>query len=48
LPVRPGRNLATIIEVAVRNQILRQRGIHSAERFNTLLEKGLLADPDEG
>jgi HPr kinase/phosphorylase len=47
LPVRPGRNLATIIEVAVRNQILRQRGIHSAERFNSLLEKGLLADPDE-
>lgn len=47
LPVRPGRNLATIIEVAVRNQILRQRGIHSAARFNSLLEKGLLADPDE-
>jgi HPr kinase/phosphorylase len=37
LPVRPGRNIATIIEVAVRNQILRKRGIHSARRYEQLV-----------
>jgi HPr kinase/phosphorylase len=47
LPVRPGRNISTIIEVAVRNQILRQRGIHSAERFEKLLNAGLRGLPDE-
>jgi HPr kinase/phosphorylase len=30
LPVSPGRNLSTIIEVAVRNQLLKRQGIHSA------------------
>lgn len=33
LPVRPGRNLATIIEVGARNQLLKLRGIHSARAF---------------
>ncbi len=41
LPVRPGRNLAMIIEVAARNQILRRRGIHSAQRFDDLIMQGL-------
>jgi len=41
VPVRPGRNIATIIDVAARNQILRQRGIHSAERFDALVTRGL-------
>ena len=30
IPVSPGRNIATIIEVAVRNQILKNSGINSA------------------
>ena len=30
MPVAPGRNLATLIEVAARNQLLRARGIHAA------------------
>ncbi len=47
LPVRPGRNISTIIEVAVRNQILRQRGIHSAERFEELVKSGLRGLPPE-
>jgi len=47
LPVTPGRNIATIIEVAVRNQILRQRGIHSAKRFDDLLMEGLRGIPAE-
>lgn len=37
IPVRPGRNLATIIEVAVRNQLLKSRGVHSARRFSAEL-----------
>ena len=31
IPVSPGRNIATIIEVAVRNQILKNSGINSAD-----------------
>ncbi|MEW6721409.1 MAG: HPr(Ser) kinase/phosphatase [Thermodesulfobacteriota bacterium] len=30
VPVSPGRNLATIVEAAVRNHLLKLRGIHSA------------------
>lgn len=30
VPVSPGRNLATIVEVAVRNHLLKLRGVHSA------------------
>jgi len=37
LPVRPGRNIATIIEIAARNRILRNRGVHSAARYEGLL-----------
>jgi len=33
IPVRPGRNTATIIEVAARNQLLKSRGTCSTERF---------------
>lgn len=33
IPVSPGRNTATIIEVAARNQRLKLGGIHSAEKF---------------
>jgi HPr kinase/phosphorylase len=34
IPLSPGRNTATIIEVAARNQLLKQRGVHSAETFS--------------
>jgi HPr kinase/phosphorylase len=30
VPISPGRNLATIVEVAVRNHLLKLRGVHSA------------------
>jgi HPr kinase/phosphorylase len=30
IPVSPGRNLATLVEVAVRNHLLKAQGIHSA------------------
>ncbi|MDX8390965.1 MAG: HPr(Ser) kinase/phosphatase [Mariprofundaceae bacterium] len=33
LPVRPGRSLAVLVEVATRNQLLKQRGIESGKDF---------------
>jgi len=33
LPVRPGRSLAVLVEVAARNQLLKQRGIESGKVF---------------
>jgi HPr kinase/phosphorylase len=41
LPVRPGRSIATIVEVAARNFILRSRGIHSAQRYADELQARL-------
>jgi HPr kinase/phosphorylase len=34
IPVRPGRNIAVIIEVAAMNHRLKEMGYHSAEEFN--------------
>ncbi|PLY04149.1 MAG: HPr(Ser) kinase/phosphatase [Desulfuromonas sp.] len=39
VPVRPGRNITTIVEVAARNQLLKEMGYHSAREFQDLLEK---------
>jgi HPr kinase/phosphorylase len=33
MPVAPGRNIALLVEVAARNQLLRQRGLDPARRF---------------
>lgn len=33
IPVSPGRNLATIVEVAIRNHILKTQGVHSAREL---------------
>jgi HPr kinase/phosphorylase len=41
LPVRPGRNLATLIEVAARNQLLKFQGIHSARAFRDNLHRAM-------
>jgi HPr kinase/phosphorylase len=51
MPVAPGRNVAILVEVAARNQLLRSRGHHAArrlvERLNQQLEPGAkLADVD--
>jgi len=43
LPVRPGRNLATLIEVAARNQLLKIRGTHSARVFRDQLHRAMEA-----
>lgn len=39
IPVGPGRNIGTIVEVAARNQLLKEMGYHSAQEFQDLLEK---------
>lgn len=39
VPVRPGRNTTTIVEVAARNQLLKEMGYHSALEFQDALEK---------
>jgi len=33
IPISPGRNLATIVEVAVRNHLLKRLGVHSAREY---------------
>ncbi len=45
IPVRPGRNLAVIIEVAAMNYRLKQMGLNAAKEFtdrlaNVIEEKG--------
>jgi HPr kinase/phosphorylase len=47
IPVRPGRNMAVILEVAARNHILKAAGHHGAKRFiDTLM--GDIDDPGSG
>ncbi len=41
LPVKTGRNMATLIEVATRNQMLKNRGVYTARVFNKKLMKRL-------
>jgi HPr kinase/phosphorylase len=39
IPIRPGRSLAVIIEVATRNQLLKQRGLDSNKAFTEALQE---------
>ncbi len=46
LPVRPGKNTASTVEVAARNELLRQAGHHSAREFHARLAAALgIPDP---
>ncbi len=46
LPVRPGKNTASTVEVAARNELLRSAGVHSAREFHARLARALgLPDP---
>ena len=44
MPVAPGRNLATLVEVAARNQLLRDRGINAARALTARLDAQLRRD----
>jgi len=41
IPVRPGRNITTIIEVAARNQLLKLRGHDSAREFQDRITRAI-------
>ena len=41
MPVAPGRTVATLVEVAARNQLLRARGTHTARDFVAALDQRL-------
>jgi HPr kinase/phosphorylase len=41
VPVGPGRNIASVVEVAVRNQILRKMGLNSAVQLTNKLDQVL-------
>jgi len=41
MPVAPGRNVAILVEVAARNQLLRVRGHHAARKLVTRLNDRL-------
>jgi len=47
MPVAPGRNVATLVEVAARNQLLRARGIHTAREFVEALDQRLARGGDD-
>ena len=50
MPVAPGRNIAILVEVAARNQLLRARGRHPARELAARLDARLRGDegePDE-
>jgi HPr kinase/phosphorylase len=51
VPVRPGRNMTTIVEVAARNHLLKLRGHNSAQEFAERLSQAIAtthARPDGG
>jgi len=43
IPVRPGRNITTILEVAARNHLLKQKGHFSAQEFQDRLNREIVA-----
>src|SRR5262249_55916637 len=44
LPVAPGRNIAILVEVAARNQLLKERGYDAARRFAERVDAIIEAD----
>jgi HPr kinase/phosphorylase len=44
MPVAPGRNVAILVEVAARNQLLRSRGHHAARKLVERLNRQLASD----
>ena len=47
MPVAPGRNLAILVEVAARNQLLRARGQHAARDLAARLDRQLAGSTRE-
>ena len=47
LPVRPGRSMASIMEIAARNELMRLSGVHSARDFFGRLNRTLVGSSPE-
>jgi len=47
IPVRPGRNLSTLVEVAARNELLKHQGTHSALAFRDQLHRAMAESAPE-
>ncbi|HEY1695905.1 MAG TPA: HPr(Ser) kinase/phosphatase [Polyangiaceae bacterium] len=45
VPVRPGRNMGSIIEMAARNEMLRRDGRHTASEFLERIERHMATSP---
>ncbi|HGG57128.1 MAG TPA: hypothetical protein ENK31_04975, partial [Nannocystis exedens] len=48
MPLRPGRNIAALIEVIARNQILKYRGHDSAREFQEMVNARIAASTGTG
>jgi HPr kinase/phosphorylase len=48
MPVAPGRNVAILVEVAARNQLLRARGHHAARKLAERLDRELEPEFEQG
>jgi HPr kinase/phosphorylase len=48
MPVAPGRNVAILVEVAARNQLLRARGHHAARKLAERLDRELEPELEQG
>lgn len=46
VPVRPGRDMGSILEIAARNELLRRAGTHSPREFMSRLEEQLVGPTD--
>jgi HPr kinase/phosphorylase len=42
IPVRPGRNMSSLLEIAARNELLRRGGLHTAHEFVSKIEQQLV------
>ena len=47
MPVAPGRSVATLVEVAARNQLLKARGYHPARELTERLAEGRVTPKPE-
>src|SRR5580704_7387650 len=47
VPVRPGRDMGSIIEMAARNELLRRDGRHTAQEFLQKIEGHIVAEPGQ-
>jgi HPr kinase/phosphorylase len=43
IPLRPGRNIASLIEIVARNQLLKYRGHDSAQEFQDKIAAAIAA-----